>query len=274
MDIQGGDSPLGKSSPAVSDYDPGLLFPILRAESREQLRLPDPLPFMGEDLWNGYELSWLDPTGKPRVGGVSIRVPCESPCLVESKSLKLYLNSLYGKSFASAEQVAACISDDLATVTDSQVAVEVQLRGGIAATTSLPGILLDELPLSGVASQPSGELLACVDGAGELVAEELHSHLLRSLCPVTSQPDWGSLYIRYKGSQIDHESLLAYVVSFREHQDFHEHCVERIYCDLMAVCQPLELSVYARYLRRGGLEINPWRSNVDVQAPQWRTERQ
>jgi 7-cyano-7-deazaguanine reductase len=275
LDTNNSDLPLGKQIAAVNEYSPSLLFPIRRAEARASLNLPKALPFVGEDLWTGYELAWLDGSGKPVVGIVEIRIPCDSECIVESKSLKLYLNSLYRKAFTDQRAIEACIQGDLENVTHSSVVVLVRGLDEASTPATLPGTCLDSLDVTKWSSEPDSAFLTLSEGeSAEPVYLQLYSHLLRSLCPVTSQPDWGSLYIEYNGRPIDQAGLLAYILGFREHQDFHEHCVERIYCDLEQAFQPEQLSVYARYTRRGGLDINPWRSNTTSEAPDWRTSRQ
>ncbi len=262
--------PLGKNVAPVQAYSPDLLFPIPRAEARESLPMRDSPPFVGEDLWTGYELSWLDRDGKPSVGIVTLRFPFDSPNIIESKSLKLYLNSLYTERFDGRAAIADRVAGDLSLISDSTVAVDVFGIGEGAGISSPDAILLDDYPLTSLDS-PDAKILGCSE---QSVQELLVSHLLRSLCPVTGQPDWATVYIQYKGHAIDCSSRLSYIVSYREHQDFHEHCVEQIFCDLWERCKPEELSVYARYLRRGGLDINPWRSSVSSRAPDWRNIRQ
>lgn len=268
----GQDIPLGKSVAAVQAYSPDLLFPIARGTSREALGWDGELPFVGEDLWTGYELSWLDESGKPQVAIVVIRFPSTSPNIIESKSLKLYLNSYYAEPFHSRSDVQQCIARDLTNAAGQHVAVEVVGVEEGAPLSTPEAILIDNQAIVSCAT-PDAALLGS-SSTEKIVEELLVSHLLRSLCPVTGQPDWATLYISYTGRAIDRAALLSYIVSFREHQDFHEHCVERIFCDVWQVCQPEQLSVYARYLRRGGLDINPWRSSTDPHAPDWRTMRQ
>ncbi|MHC1481012.1 NADPH-dependent 7-cyano-7-deazaguanine reductase QueF [Frateuria aurantia] len=271
-------SPLGKTTVYSSHYDPGLLFPIPRQANRGQLGLEDrALPFHGVDIWNAYELSWLDPLGCPQVALAEFRVPASSPHIIESKSFKLYLNSFSQEPMADADSLQAMLARDLSAAAGAPV--EVVLRPARCSQISLAdmdGTLLDQLGVRiDSYGPPQAELLQRKEGHEDSVVEEtLVSDLLRSNCPVTGQPDWGTVQIRYRGAPIDHASVLRYIVSFREHSDFHEHCVERIWLDLQQRCQPQSLSVYARYTRRGGLDINPYRSSGLEAAPEIRTARQ
>jgi 7-cyano-7-deazaguanine reductase len=263
-----GASPLGKATDYRADYAPELLYPIPRQLKRSELGLIDAaLPFVGEDLWNAYELSWLNQRGKPVVAVGSFRVPADTPNLIESKSLKLYLNSFNQTPFASIEMVQEVLTRDLSLAAGGQVSVSLQaLSGRPQATIAMPdGILLDELDIACDSYQPVPELLAAQPG--ELVEETLYSHLLKSNCLVTGQPDWAMVVIRYRGQPIDRAGLLRYIVSFRNHNEFHEQCVERIFTDLLARCTPQALAVHARYTRRGGLDINPFRSTGEFAAP-------
>ncbi len=255
------DSPLGKTVPASRHYDPGLLFPIARAPKRAELGIGEGLPFHGVDIWNAWELSWLDRRGKPQVAVGEFRVPADSPNLVESKSLKLYLNSFNETRFDDRQAVRELIARDLSLASGGDVAVELlgPREWDVPAIATLDGIVIDELDVDiDCYGPPSADLLAC--RAGAETSEVLVSHLLKSNCPVTGQPDWASVAVRYRGAPIDHAALLRYLVSFRHHDEFHEQCVERIVVDLLARCAPRELVVQARYTRRGGLDINPWRS--------------
>jgi 7-cyano-7-deazaguanine reductase len=253
---------LGKRVDYESDYDPALLHPIARRDGRALLGLSEPLPFTGCDIWNGYELSWLDAYGKPVVALGEFRVPAESPAIIESKSLKLYLNSLNMRRFDAPQQVRDTIAADLTACTGAPVEVMLRLP---SEWRHLPlgepeGICLDELALNTDRYQPAPELLrTCSD---TVVEKRYFSRLLRSRCPVTGQPDWGGVTIAFGGAEIDPLGLLGYIVSFRQHQDFHEQCVERMFCDIWQRCRPQWLTVSARYLRRGGLDINPWRSSL------------
>ena len=258
-------NPLGRQTDYVSVYAPQLLFPIPRAESRALLGIGATLPFYGVDIWTGYEVSWLDALGKPVVAIAEFSIPCESKFIVESKSFKLYLNSLNQTRFDSAAQVEALITKDLTGVTGAYVLVSIMplsasLRAAqhLAEIAEVKGEVLDDLVVAVDAYHPMPELLTTET---EIVDECLVSHLLKTNCPVTGQPDWASIVIRYKGNKMQRENLLRYIISFREHQDFHEHCVERIFNDIARICKPEELVVYARYTRRGGLDINPFRSS-------------
>lgn len=261
-------NPLGQQTEYISEYAPHLLFPIARSESRKQLGVGSSLPFFGVDIWTGYELSWLDKSGKPVVAVAEFVIPCDSECIIESKSFKLYLNSFNQTRFNSVEEVRIAIIEDLSRAAKADVGVKIFPLHGAGFANYLAGVvqpdavLLDDLDVVVDTYHPAPELLAIEVGK---VEETLVSHLLKTNCPVTGQPDWASVFIYYKGNKILHENLLRYLISFREHQDFHEHCVERIFCDLQRMCEPESLSVYARYTRRGGLDINPFRSN-DSQA--------
>lgn len=262
--------PLGQATDYVSVYTPELLFPIARAESRQSLGLEGgELPFFGVDIWTGYEVSWLDNMGKPQVAMAEFRVPCTSEFIVESKSFKLYLNSFNQTRFDSAEQVQGVVQKDLSNASGAEVSVVVlplsELQPQILGQPE--GECLDAIPVTIEHYHPRPELLQLGDSE---VEETLYSHLLKTNCPVTGQPDWASVQISYKGRAIKRETLLAYIVSFREHQDFHEHCVERMFVDLLGRCQPERLSVFARYTRRGGLDINPFRSTEPSAQPEQR----
>ena len=256
--------PLGREVAYPRHFDAGLLFPIARTLGRAEIGIGDALPFIGHDRWHAYELSWLDGRGKPVVGTATITVPGDSPHLVESKSLKLYLNSLNHTRFNDADAVRARIAADLSQAAGAEVAVVFGLPAMAEAADD--GTSIDGLDVE-IASYgpPDASLLAADDG--ETVEEQLTSALLKSNCPVTGQPDWASLHIVYRGPRIDRAALLRYLVSFRDHAEFHEQCVERVFVDLMAHCRPETLSVEARYTRRGGLDINPWRATPGHAAP-------
>ncbi|MBK5540155.1 NADPH-dependent 7-cyano-7-deazaguanine reductase QueF [Pseudomonas sp. TH05] len=269
-------SPLGKSSEYVSTYTPSLLFPIPRAAKWAELGLSaETLPYKGVDFWNCFELSWLLPSGKPVVAIGEFSIPADSPNIIESKSFKLYLNSLNQTSFADRQSLEETLRRDLSDAAGKPVGVRVRSLGEVEAegVVALPGTCIDELDIS-VSSyeHPRPELLRC--DPSRVIEESVHSHLLKSNCPVTSQPDWGSVVVEYRGAALDHASLLAYLVSFRQHSDFHEQCVERIFLDLQRLLQPEKLTVYARYVRRGGLDINPYRSTETAQFPNFRLVRQ
>ena len=275
-------SQLGKASAYADQYDASLLFPIPRAGKRAEIGIAASPPFFGADLWTAFELSWLNPRGKPQVAIAHVTVPCETPNIVESKSFKLYLNSFNNTRLASLDEVRARLRADLS---------EAVWRGAATAGTvgvklltpelfdqeqvhELDGLLLDRLDVECTQYTPAPELLAA-SHAEAPVTETLVSHLLKSNCLVTGQPDWGSVQIAYSGAQIDQAGLLQYLVSFRNHNEFHEQCVERIFMDVWTRCRPIKLAVYARYTRRGGLDINPWRTSHPQQPPRnVRTARQ
>lgn len=267
-------SPLGKSTPYADRYDPSLLFPIPRAGKRAEIGVTEPLPFHGVDVWNAYELSWLDARGKPMVALAEFRVPASSPNIVESKSFKLYLNGFAQERVSDATQLTQTLVRDLSAAAGAAVEVQLsEVSAGAHALTELAGELLDTLPLDiDHYGPPRADYLQVEPGAP--VQEALVSHLLRSNCPVTGQPDWGSVQIAYAGAPIGHAGLLRYLISFRNHNEFHEQCVERIYMDLMQHCAPQRLSVYARYTRRGGLDINPFRSSTAAAPENLRSARQ
>lgn len=256
-------SPLGKTTAYADRYDPGLLFPIPRAAKREEIGVSEPLPFHGVDVWNAYELSWLDSRGKPVVALAEFRVPAASPNIIESKSFKLYLNGFSQERLADAAALTATLVNDLSAAAGAPVDVllsAAQARGH--AVTDLDGVLIDEQSLDIDDYGPPRADYLQADANASTVEQALVSNLLRSNCPVTGQPDWGSVQIRYRGAPIDQAGLLRYLVSFRNHNEFHEQCVERIFVDVMQRCRPEQLSVYARYTRRGGLDINPYRSTA------------
>ncbi|PLA74722.1 NADPH-dependent 7-cyano-7-deazaguanine reductase QueF [Hydrogenovibrio sp. SC-1] len=254
---------LGKHTPYCHTYDPGLLFPIPRQEKRTELGISsDSLPFSGQDVWTAYEVSWLNAKGKPLVAWAEFIFSAYSPNLIESKSFKLYLNSFNGTRFESVQAVIDSWQRDLSAASGAPVEVRLHdLSEDQQLVGSMPGECLDGLDIEISHYQVLPSLLQ-VKSSTE-VAACWHSHLLKSNCLVTGQPDWGSVLIRYEGPEIDPEGLLRYIISFREHNEFHEQCVERIFCDIMAQCAPTKLTVYARYLRRGGLDINPYRSNFE-----------
>ncbi len=261
------ESPLGKVTDYISRYEPGLLYPIARSQSRQNL--PSSAPYYGVDVWTGYELSWLNTRGLPQVAGAEFQIPANSDNIVESKSFKLYLNSLNQTRFESSESVREILGRDLSAAVAAPVSVDLfalsTTRERLAAdfTSALGAETLDTQDIAIDSYQPQPDYLQRLPG--KTVEESLCSDLLKTNCPVTGQPDWASVWIAYRGQPIDRAGLLRYLVSFRQHQDFHEHCVERIYSDLLQRCAPESLTVYARYTRRGGLDINPFRS-TDPQA--------
>jgi len=260
-------SPLGKSTVYADRYDPSLLFPIPREQKRVEIGLIEPLPFSGVDIWNAYELSWLDARGKPQVALAEFRVPADSPNIIESKSFKLYLNGFSQEKIDSAALHDTLVRD-LSTAAAAPVAVTLSAPSARGhAITDLPGELLDDQPLEIDDYGPPNAGYLSANHHAAPVEETLLSHLLRSNCPVTGQPDWGSVQVAYRGAPIDRAGLLRYLVSFRTHNEFHEQCVERIFVDLMTRCAPERLTVYARYTRRGGLDINPFRSTDPGTTP-------
>ena len=255
------DSSLGREVAYPSQYDPGLLFPIPRAAARAEIGIDGGLPFAGDDRWHAYELGWLDGRGKPCVGTATLHVPCDSPNLIESKSLKLYLNSLNATRFDSADAAWARIAADLSACAGATVRVE----PGLPPVAGAGGESIDalEVDIDCYGPPDAGFLVADADTP---VTETLVSELLKSNCPVTGQPDWASIGIRYHGPRIDRAGLLRYLVSYRDHAEFHEQCVERIFLDLSRYCRCHWLEVEARYTRRGGLDINPRRTTLGQPA--------
>jgi 7-cyano-7-deazaguanine reductase len=223
------------------------------------------LPFFGMDIWNAYEMSWLNLRGKPQVGIATVQVPADSPHIVESKSMKLYMNSLNQSRMVGPEAVQSLLQTDLSAAFGAPVQVMLSTSESFGQTLmgELEGLLLDRLDIEVNDYQPNPTQLKANTNAPP-VQETLVSHLLKSNCPVTNQPDWASIQIRYTGPAMDQAALLTYLIGFRQHQEFHEHCVERIFMDLLTTCKPTKLMVLARYTRRGGIDINPWRSNFSL----------
>ena len=275
-------SELGKASRYVDHYDASLLFPLPRADKRAELGLGEAMPFFGADIWTAYELSWLNARGKPQLALAHITVPCESPNIIESKSFKLYLNSFNNTVFADEQAVVACLREDLAQAlwrgASAPGSLGVRLLGpewfDREPVHELDGLSLDRMDVECRRYTPAPDLLSVLPGDAP-VSEVLVSNLLKSNCLVTGQPDWGSVQISYTGDAIAQEGLLQYLVSFRNHNEFHEQCVERIFIDIWTRCKPLKLTVYARYTRRGGLDINPFRTSHPQKLPaNIRTARQ
>jgi 7-cyano-7-deazaguanine reductase len=269
-------SPLGKPTSYTDQYDATLLCPIPRAGQRASLGVGDAMPFFGADMWTAYELSWLNPRGKPQVAIAHITVPSESPNIVESKSLKLYLNSLNNTRFADAREVRERIRGDLNALLGASIGIKTlgPELFDLEPIHELDGLNLDRLDVECLHYSPAPELLFADTGVAP-IEQTLCSNLLKSNCLITSQPDWGSIQISYSGHPIDQEGLLQYLVSFRGHNEFHEHCVERIFMDIWTRCRPTRLTVYARYTRRGGLDISPFRcSHPQALPPNVRTARQ
>ncbi|MBY7886566.1 NADPH-dependent 7-cyano-7-deazaguanine reductase QueF [Vibrio fluvialis] len=253
---------LGKKTEYANQYDPSLLQPVPRSLNRNDLNLGNELPFLGCDIWTLYELSWLNDKGLPQVAIGEVAIPATSANLIESKSFKLYLNSFNQTRFADWAEVQACLQKDLSACAGESVQVEVK---SLAAYTAQPivtmqGECIDDQDIE-ISCYDFDDTLLAEASSDEIVEETLHSHLLKSNCLITNQPDWGSVEIAYRGPKIDREALLRYIVSFREHNEFHEQCVERIFTDISRYCHPEHLTVLARYTRRGGLDINPFRSS-------------
>ena len=286
-------SQLGKPTPYVDQYDASVLFPIARAGKRAEIGIAGAAPFFGADMWTAFELSWLNSRGKPQVALAHFTVPCETPNIVESKSLKLYLNSFNNTKFATADEVKARLRADLSEAVwrrDGALGGSGDLALGAvpSARTSVPstigvsllgpdmfdrepvheldGLSLDRLDIECTRYTPAPDLLTVTPNEAP-VSEVFTSNLLKSNCLVTGQPDWGSVQISYTGDQIEQGGLLQYLVSFRNHNEFHEQCVERIFMDLWTRCKPMKLAVYARYTRRGGLDINPFRTSYPTALP-------
>lgn len=253
-------SPLGKQSPYITQYAPELLFPIPREDKRSEIGVHGKLPFHGFDIWNAYEISWLNPRGKPVVAVGEITLSAATKHLIESKSFKLYLNSLNQTRFESMEQVTDALARDLTHAAQGEVRIALQPLASLTGKRlgSFSGDSLDDQDIACTTYTLEPAYLSA--DPSQIISESLHSDLLKSNCLVTGQPDWGSVQIQYQGPKIHHEGLLKYLVSYREHNEFHEQCVERIFMDILRRCQPHTLTVEARYTRRGGLDINPIRS--------------
>lgn len=255
---------LGQATQYLENYAPHLLYPVPRTLSRDNVGIEaENLPFHGVDIWNGYELSWLNLNGKPEIALAEFRFPCSSVNIVESKSLKLYLNSFNQTCFDSMEAVKKTIEEDLSKIIEGPVEVflEDPYRKSYHSFSEFSGFCLDHLDISTDTYYVESAFLRT---SQENAEEEIYSHLLKSNCLATGQPDWGSVFIRYRGPKIDHEGLLKYIISYRRHSGFAEHCVEQMFMDILRCCRPRQLTVYIRYTRRGGLDINPFRSNFEV----------
>ena len=266
-------SPLGSDTSYVNEYDPSQLFPIERSLNWKKRGIErSSLPFYGVDIWNGYEVSWLNSKGKPLVRIAAFFIPASSHSIIESKSFKLYLNSFNLSRFESEAHVIALMEKDLSKAAGGTVKVEFFDPDSLSEFSRFEGTCLDDLDISIDQYEPDTALLKT--GAAEKKDELLYSHLLKSNCPVTGQPDWASIHIGYSGKEIDQEGLLKYLISYREHGDFHEQCVENIFMDIWNYCHPKKLTVYARYVRRGGLDINPYRSSDQNEPTNLRLSRQ
>ena len=283
-------SQLGKSSAYIDQYDASLLFPIPRSGKRAEIGIAGAAPFMGADMWTAFELSWLNLRGKPQVALAHFTVPCDTPNIIESKSFKLYLNSFNNTRFADVEAVKAVLRADLSECvwrrTGAEASAAKTVSSSIGVSILLPelfdrepvheldGLSLDRLDVECTRFTPAPDLLTVALNEPP-VSEVLVSNLLKSNCLVTGQPDWGSVQISYTGPAIEQEGLLQYIVSYRNHNEFHEQCVERIFMDIWTRCKPARLAVYARYTRRGGLDINPFRTSYAQALPRnIRTARQ
>ena len=263
---------LGKNTQYPDQYDPGLLFPILRSENRQKLGITpsQAVPFVGVDIWNAFELSWLNTKGKPQIALAEFQIPADSPNMIESKSFKLYLNSLNNARFENEDEVRERLIEDLSTIAGSKISTRINPLDSIAkkGMQEMSGVLMDRLDLDIDPNLAADPMLLSVNESFGPIEQCLVSHLLKSNCPVTGQPDWASIQIRYQGRPILEEGLLRYLIGFRQLGEFHEHCVETIFCDIKRQCKPEKLSVYARYTRRGGLDINPFRTDHNAPWPE------
>lgn len=267
-------APLGQPSGHPDHYAPALLFAVPRAPQRAALGIGTPLPFTGGDVWTAYELTWLDASGKPQVALATFDVPVDSPSIIESKSMKLYLGSFAQTRYAGMTEVSEAIEHDLSSAAGARVGVALRGPAGFTAQSirELTGDSIDDLPIACDTYDVAPE---CLAAGGEAAVETLTTRLFRSVCPVTAQPDIASLQLTYRGPRIDREGLLRYLVSYRCHAGFHEHCIERIFVDVAARCRCEQLTVLARFTRRGGLDINPFRTNAGTPPPaNVRTARQ
>jgi 7-cyano-7-deazaguanine reductase len=263
--------PLGQATQYPDQYDPSLLFQIPRAENRLKLGIKEnqALPFVGVDIWNAFELSWLNLKGKPQIALAEFQIPADSPYMIESKSFKLYLNSLNNARFADENELRERLIADLSTAAGSKITTRILANEVIAkkGMQEMGGVLLDRLDIEIDPRIPADPSLLGVNEDFGPIEQCLVSHLLKSNCPVTGQPDWASVQIRYQGRPILEEGLLRYLIGFRQLGEFHEHCVETIFSDIKRKCKPDKLSVYARYTRRGGLDINPFRTDHNAPWP-------
>ena len=264
--------PLGQATQYPDQYDPSLLFQIPRIKNRLKLGIQEnqALPFVGVDIWNAFELSWLNPKGKPQIALAEFQIPADSPYMIESKSFKLYLNSLNNAHFADEHELRARLIADLSSAAGSKITARIQANETIAkkGMQEMSGVLLDRLDIEIDPRIPADPSLLGVNEDFGPIEQCLVSHLLKSNCPVTGQPDWASVQIRYQGRPILEEGLLRYLIGFRQLGEFHEHCVETIFSDIKRECKPDKLSVYARYTRRGGLDINPFRTDHNAPWPE------
>jgi 7-cyano-7-deazaguanine reductase len=264
--------PLGQATQYPDQYDPNVLFPIPRSENRLKLNIKpnQALPFIGVDIWNAYELSWLNPKGKPQIALAEFQIPADSPNMIESKSFKLYLNSLNSSRFKNEEDLRKRLITDLSAVAGSKISTRINPPELISkkGMQEMSGVLMDRLDIEIDPNLMADPALLEVNESFGPIEQCLVTHLLKSNCPVTGQPDWASLQIRYQGRPILEEGLLRYLIGFRQLGEFHEHCVETIFCDIKRQCKPDKLSIYARYTRRGGLDINPFRTDYNSPWPE------
>ena len=263
---------LGQATPYPDQYDPSLLFPIPRSENRLKLNIKPnrPLPFVGVDIWNAFELSWLNKKGKPQIALAEFQVPADSPNMIESKSFKLYLNSFNSARFEDEAEVRERLITDLSAFAGSKITTRIHSTEAVTkkGMQEMSGVLMDRLDIEIDPSLSADATLLEVNESFGPIEQCLVSHLLKSNCPVTGQPDWASIQIRYQGRPILEEGLLRYLIGFRQLGEFHEHCVETIFTDIKRQCKPEKLSVYARYTRRGGLDINPFRTDHNAPWPE------
>ena len=266
------ENPLGKDVAIPQEYAPDVLYSIHREASRGAIAIAAELPFHGADLLTAWDLAWLDASGKPVAGAASIEIPADSTCLIESKSLKLYLNSLANSAYPSADALATVMEQDLSAAAGGAVLVKIHGMSNPIERQEMRGACIDDLSIRSIPDEIDSALLEA--DPADPIDETLYSHLLRSNCPITNQPDMGSVLIRYSGAKIDQHALLSYLLSYRQHNGFHEACVERIFVDVKHRCAPDRLTVYARYNRRGGIDINPFRSDFEVVPQNARTWRQ
>lgn len=253
---------LGQVTEYPDQYDPSVLYPIARQLGR-QTTADVAGVCQGVDWWHVFELSWLDHSGKPQVAIGRLSIPADSVNLIESKSLKLYFNSLNFQRFDNQAQLIEWVERDLSAVAQASVGLTLFNVHQLAVCAPM-GQCIDHLPINAQFDHPDANILSFDPDNIFVENELLYSDLLRSNCPVTHQPDWGTIFVQYKGKQVCHKSLLSYIISFRRHNGFHENCVEQIYADLWRQLNPERLMVYAAYTRRGGLDINPCRvSHLD-----------
>lgn len=250
-------NPLGKGTDYPKEFSPDLLFAIPRDQARAEIDLGDKLPFVGYDEWNLYELCWLDSHGSPQVGIGQLVVPADSPNIVESKSLKLYINSLFYKRFESRDQLISQVSADLKECIGSELDFFVNKAHTSRQQDSY--ISLDRHKVTASQKADIRNVETEINTVNRIYRYE--TKRFRSLCPVTGQPDWASIYIRIDGLALHEQTLAQYLAGYAEHEGFHENCVERIYCELQQQLDPDQLSVAARFTRRGGIDINPVRAN-------------